>query len=126
MFSKSAWEAGLGAGTFITILRIKKGKISPLGLDRGVNMCYIKDTMYLARISVRRADGTKRYYFVLRHTEWSKRERRPIQRYLGYIGAKPVLGLKRAKALAKKAGIGLDELRRVNGLRIVDDVKKGG
>jgi hypothetical protein len=89
-------------------------------------MCYIKDTMYLAKISVRRADGTKRYYFVLRHTEWSKTERRPIQRYLGYVGAKPILPLKRAKALAKKAGIGLDELRRVNGLRIVSDGQKGG
>jgi hypothetical protein len=76
--------------------------------------------MYLARISVRRADGTKRYYFVLRHTEWSKRERRPIQRYLGYIGAKPVLSLKRAKALAKKLGITLDDLRAVRGLKITE------
>jgi len=85
-----------------------------------VNMCYAC-SMYLAKVSVRRADGSKRFYYVLRHTEWSKTERRPIQRYLGYIGAKPILPLKRAKALAKKTGIGLAELRRVRGLRIVDD-----
>jgi len=84
-----------------------------------VNMCYAC-SMYLAKVSVRRADGSKRFYYVLRHTEWSKTERRPIQRYLGYIGAKPVLSLKRAKALAKKLGVTLDDLGAVRGLKIVE------
>jgi len=81
-------------------------------------MCYIHG-MYLAKISVRRADGTKRFYYVLRRTTWSKKEKRPIQRYLCYIGPKPSLTLEKARALCKKLKISLEDLRKVKGLKIV-------
>ena len=81
-------------------------------------MCYIHG-MYLAKISVRRADGSKRFYFVLRHTEWSKTEKRPIQRYLGYIGPKPQIPLEKARALCKKLKISLEDLRKIRGLKII-------
>jgi hypothetical protein len=82
--------------------------------------------MYLAKVSVRRADGSKRFYYVLRHTEWSKTERRPIQRYLGYIGPKPVITLEKAQALCQKLGIGLIDLQNVKGLQIIDDLTVEG
>lgn len=82
-------------------------------------MCYINN-VYLAKISVRRADGTKRFYYVLRHTEWSKKEKRPIQRYLAYIGVKPTLSHERAQKLAKKLKISLADLRKIKGLKIVE------
>lgn len=75
--------------------------------------------MYLAKISVRRADGTKRYYYVLRHTTWSKKEKRPIQRYLAYIGPKAIITEVKARKIAKKVSVSLDDLKRVRGLKII-------
>ncbi len=41
-----------------------------------------------------------------------------MQVYVAYVGPKPVLTVAKAKRLAKRLGITLDELRRVRRLRI--------
>jgi hypothetical protein len=41
--------------------------------------------------------------------------------YLAYIGTKPVLTEKKARAIAKKLGVTLDDLKAVRGLRIIED-----
>jgi hypothetical protein len=77
--------------------------------------------MYIAKTFVRRADGSKRYYFVLRHTVWDKAQRRPVQKYIAYLGVQPIISLERAQEIAEENGLTIDDLRRVRGLTIVND-----
>jgi hypothetical protein len=77
--------------------------------------------MYIAKTFVRRADGTKRYYFVLRHTVWDKVQKRPVQKYIAYLGVQPIISLERAQEIAQENGLTIDDLRRVRGLTIVSD-----
>lgn len=44
-----------------------------------------------------------------------------LRRYVAYVGRTKTLYLAKARKLARKIGITLDELRRVRGLRIVED-----
>lgn len=74
-------------------------------------------SIYVAK-TIRRFAKGQRTYFVLRANIWDKREKRQRTLYLGYLGVKPVLSLDRAKKIATKLGIGLEDLRRVRGLRI--------
>lgn len=78
-------------------------------------------SIFVATGRYKKRDGSYYVYYVLREGYWDKRERRIKQRYVGYIGTRPVLSLSNARKLAQKAGITLDELRRVRGLTIVDD-----
>jgi hypothetical protein len=82
--------------------------------------------MYIAKTFVRRADGTKRYYFVLRHTVWDKVQKRPVQKYVAYLGVQPIITLARAQEIAQENGLTIDDLKRVRGLTIVHDAGKGG
>jgi hypothetical protein len=77
--------------------------------------------IYLAKTFQRRADGTKRDYFMLRENYWDFKEKRQRTRYLSYIGPKPVLKESRAKALAKRLGVSVEDLRKVRRLKIVSD-----
>jgi hypothetical protein len=77
--------------------------------------------MYIAKTFVRRADGSKRYYFVLRHTIWDKTQKRPVQKYIAYLGVQPIITLERAQQIAQESGLTIDDLRRVRGLTIVSD-----
>jgi hypothetical protein len=77
--------------------------------------------MYIAKTFVRRADGTKRYYFVLRHTIWDKVQKRPVQKYVAYLGVQPIITFWRAQEIAQESGLTIDDLRRVRGLTIVND-----
>jgi hypothetical protein len=77
--------------------------------------------MYIAKTFVRRADGTKRYYFVLRHTIWDKSQKRPVQKYIAYLGVQPIITFWRAQEIAEENGLTIDDLRRVRGLTIVSD-----
>jgi hypothetical protein len=77
--------------------------------------------MYIAKTFVRRADGTKRYYFVLRDTIWDKSQKRPVQKYIAYLGVQPIISLERAQEIAQENGLTIDDLRRVRGLTIVND-----
>jgi hypothetical protein len=71
-------------------------------------------------MSVRRADGTKRYYYLLRRTEWDKRQKRQIARYLAYIGPRPLITLEKAQKIAQRLGITLNDLRKVRRLGIIE------
>jgi hypothetical protein len=77
--------------------------------------------MYIAKTFVRRADGTKRYYFVLRHTIWDKAQKRPVQKYIAYLGVQPIITFWRAQEIAEESGLTIDDLRRIRGLTITDD-----
>jgi hypothetical protein len=77
--------------------------------------------MYIAKTFVRRADGTKRYYFVLRDTIWDKVQKRPVQKYIAYLGVQPIISLERAQEIAQENGLTIDDLRRVRGLTIVNN-----
>ena len=70
---------------------------------------------------IRRADGSKREYWVLRDTFWDKKLKRTRIKYRAYIGAHPVITLNKAKKLASKLDIKVDELKKVNGLKILTD-----
>jgi len=76
--------------------------------------------MYLAKSFRKRV--TKRtpwtYYF-LRETKWDPRRKRRRNIYLAYIGRYPVITLDKARKIANKLGIELDELARVRGLEII-------
>ncbi len=74
--------------------------------------------MFLAQSFRRRKDGSRYSYWLLRETYWDPKEKRQRHRYLGYVGPKPVLTLERARELARKLGVTLEELRRVRRLRI--------
>jgi hypothetical protein len=75
--------------------------------------------MYLVQARSKRRNGYYKFY-VLRETYWDSREKRQKQRYLAYIGPYPVISRERAKKIAKKLGINLEQLRRVRRLRILD------
>lgn len=60
-------------------------------------------------------------YYVLKETTWDKKTKAQRQHYLCYLGAKKVLPLAKAKAICKKLGITLDELRKVRGLKIIEE-----
>jgi hypothetical protein len=77
--------------------------------------------MYIAKTFVRRADGSKRYYFVLRDTIWDKVQKRPVQKYVAYLGVQPIISLERAQEIAQENGLTIDDLKRVRGLTIVND-----
>jgi hypothetical protein len=75
--------------------------------------------IYLAQTFHRNADGSRRIYYVLRENYWDAKQKRQRQRYLAYIGVKPVLTAAKARALAKKIGCSLEELKAVKRLKIV-------
>ena len=91
--------------------------------------------MYLAKMFQRRADGSKREYWVLKTSYWDPKTKRPRHKYLAYIGTRHSITEAKAKELAKKAAakLGISEeeafarLRKVKRLRIVADKDvKGG
>ncbi len=67
--------------------------------------------------------GRKSKYYVLKANVWDKEARAQRQKYLAYIGTKPQISLEKAKQIAHKLGISLDDLRTVRRLRIVEDEK---
>lgn len=74
--------------------------------------------MYIAKTFQRRADGSRREYYIIRENYWDFEQKRQRTRYVAYLGRSKTLSLDRAKKIAKKLGIGLDDLRRVRGLKI--------
>lgn len=74
--------------------------------------------MFLAKGRRKRKDGSYYCYYVLREAYWDKGERRQKQRHLAYVGTKRTISLDRARKLAKKLGITVEDLRRVRRLKI--------
>jgi hypothetical protein len=78
--------------------------------------------MYLAKSFRKRVTKkTPWVYYFLRDTRWDPKTKKRRNVYLAYVGVRPVLTLKKARAIAKKLGVSLDELRRVRGLKILED-----
>ncbi len=86
-------------------------------LDGVSHHCYT-GTMYITRIAIQRRSGKQWSYQVLHENAWDRQRKRPIQRYLGYIGTNPEITLEKAKALARCLHVDLDDLRKVRGLMI--------
>jgi len=78
--------------------------------------------MFLAKKTIKKrlADGRVGVYtrYVLAKAIWDKEERRQKQKYVGYVGTKPVLTLAKAKEICKAKGLKLEDLKKVKGLRI--------
>jgi hypothetical protein len=78
--------------------------------------------MYLAKSFRKRATKkTPWVYYFLRDTRWDPKTKKRRNIYLAYVGVRPVLTLKKARAIAKKLSVSLDDLRRVRGLKILED-----
>jgi hypothetical protein len=77
--------------------------------------------VYLAKSFRKRVTKkTPWVYYFLRDTIWDSKKKKRRNVYLAYIGTKPILTEKKARAIAKKLGITLDDLRAVRGLRITE------
>jgi hypothetical protein len=77
--------------------------------------------LYVARVYKNLASGKQLTYHVLRMNVWDYREKRQKTKYVAYLGVKPVLPLSKALKLARKLRLSLDDLKRVRGLRIIED-----
>lgn len=74
--------------------------------------------MFLAK-NVRKSKTGKRAYYVLRDSYWDRKLKRQRHRYLAYLGVKPQLTEAKARQLAAKLGVALDDLRKVRRLKII-------
>lgn len=79
--------------------------------------------MFLGQ-SFQKVGGKKYAYWVLKETVWDKSLKRNVHRYLAYIGRRPVLTLEKARKIAEKLGVSLDDLRRVRRLKIIDEERE--
>ncbi len=68
--------------------------------------------------------GRNAKYYVLRRNFWDEKARAVRQQYLAYVGATPAITLEKAREIAQKIGCSLEELKAVNGLKIVDEAKR--
>lgn len=76
-------------------------------------MCYTHSmSIFIAK------GGRGGKYYVLKQTVWDKKTKAQRQHYVAYLGASKTITLAKARAIAKKLGISLDDLRKVRGLRI--------
>jgi hypothetical protein len=81
--------------------------------------------LYIARVYKNLASGKQLTYHVLRMNVWDYREKRQKTKYVAYLGVKPILPISKALKLARRLRLTLDDLKRVRGLRIVDDGNDG-
>jgi len=78
--------------------------------------------LYLAKSFRKRVTKkTPWVYYFLRDTRWDPKTKKRRNIYLAYVGVRPVLTKKKARAIAKKLGVTLDDLKAVRGLRIIED-----
>jgi hypothetical protein len=78
--------------------------------------------MYLAKSFRKRVTKkTPWVYYFLRDTIWDSKKKKRRNVYRAYIGPRPVLTLKKARQIARKLDVSLDELKRVRGLKIIED-----
>lgn len=75
--------------------------------------------MFLAKNMRKSKTGAKRAYYVLRDSYWDRQLKRQRHRYLAYLGVKPQLSEAKARQLASKLGVALDDLRKVRRLKII-------
>jgi len=86
--------------------------------------------MYLAKTFQRRANGSKREYWMLKASYWDKRAKKPRHRYLAYIGRQCTIteskALELAGRISEKLGrpITVEDLRRVRRLKIMPDPER--
>jgi hypothetical protein len=78
--------------------------------------------VYLAKSFRKRVTKkTPWVYYFLRDTRWDPKTKKRRNIYLAYVGVRPVLSEKKARQIARKLGVSLDELKRVRGLKILED-----
>jgi glycerol-3-phosphate dehydrogenase len=78
--------------------------------------------VYLAKSFRKRVTKkTPWVYYFLRDTRWDPKTKKRRNIYLAYVGVRPVLSEKKARQIARKLGVSLDDLRRVRGLKILED-----
>jgi hypothetical protein len=70
--------------------------------------------------AVRKHSGKAYSYWILKRNTWDPKRKAVRQEYLISVGKNPVLTLAKAKALAKRIGVTLDDLRKVRRLKIAD------
>jgi len=75
-------------------------------------------SIYIAKAFKKMASGKRLIYFVLRQNVWDHTEKRQRTKYIAYVGKQPVLSLEKAREIADKLGIELEELARVRRLEI--------
>jgi len=78
--------------------------------------------MYLAKSFRKRATKkTPWTYYFLRDTKWDPKRKKRRNIYLAYIGTRPIITEKKARAIAKKLGVSIEKLKEVRGLKIVQE-----
>jgi hypothetical protein len=83
-------------------------------------------SLYIAKSFRKRVTKkTPWVYYFLRDTRWDPKTKKRRNIYLAYVGVRPVLTLKKARQIARKLGVTLEDLKRVRGLRIVHDDENG-
>jgi hypothetical protein len=79
-------------------------------------------SLFLAKLK-RVVKGKEYVYWTLRQNVWTKGKGLK-QRYIASLGRSRSISTERAKEIAKKIGCSLEELKAVNGLKVVDDITK--
>jgi len=78
--------------------------------------------MYLAKSFRKRVTKkTPWTYYFLRDTKWDPKRKKRRNIYLAYIGTRPIITEKKARAIAKKLGVSIEKLKEVRGLKIVQE-----
>ena len=78
-------------------------------------------TLYVTKGRRKKPTGDYYIFYILRESFWDAKTKGQRQRYIAYLGLKPRISLTKAKQIAKKLGIPLDELKQINKLKIVPD-----
>jgi len=70
----------------------------------------------------RQTKAGKQYpFYVLRENAWDTTVQATRQRYIAYVGVRPILTESKAGSICEAKGLTLDQLRAVKGLSIVPD-----
>ena len=59
-------------------------------------------------------------FYALRENRWDRKSKRSRQRHVAYIGTKPEITQEKAERICEEKGITMDQLQKVNRLRIVE------
>ena len=77
-------------------------------------------SIFIAKGQRKKSDGSWYRFYILKETSWDTKKKAVKQRYVAYLGIKPTITDAKARAICKKIGIALPELKAVRGLKIKD------
>jgi len=84
---------------------------------------YLTMTIFLAK-ATKRTKGKTYTYWILKENRWDAQIKATKQRYIGFVGLEPILTEAQAREIAKAKDLALDQLRAVDGLKIVHGAPK--